>query len=156
MCPANILENTISTLVKILKSTGCRKIPLFIKAPGDVIMSATNFVSERICPIFQVSNVTGDGILLVDVGLDLLRMFLNLLHGNTWHKYDVKAPVEFLITDTFSVPGVGTVVSGTVSSGIVHVGDTLLLGPDSFGNFAPTIIKSIQRKRVNSPCAAGF
>jgi GTPase len=75
MCPANVLETTIASLVKILKSTGCRKIPLFIKSSGDVLMSATNFVSERICPVFQVSNVSG-------VGLDLLKTFLNLLHGN--------------------------------------------------------------------------
>ena len=38
-------------------------------------------------------------------------------------------------------------------SGIVHAGDTLLLGPDSNGNFIPTVIKSIQRKRVNVPIA---
>lgn len=110
MCPANILESTIQSLVKILKSTGCRKIPLFIKNSGDVLMSASNFVSERICPIFQVSNVNGEG-------LDMLRMFLNLLSGNTSRKYNANAPVEFQITDTFSVPGVGTVVSGTMSSG---------------------------------------
>jgi GTPase len=39
-------------------------------------------------------------------------------------------------------------------TGIVHVGDSLLLGPDSTGQFAPTQIKSIQRKRVNVPTAS--
>ena len=38
----------------------------------DVILSATKFVSERLCPIFQVSNVTGEN-------LDLLKNFMNLL-----------------------------------------------------------------------------
>ena len=69
-------------------------------------------------------------------------------------KYETNQPVEYQITDTFSVPGVGTVVSGTVVCGIVHQGDTLQLGPDSAGHFQPTIVKSIQRKRVSVPCAS--
>ncbi|RKO87815.1 P-loop containing nucleoside triphosphate hydrolase protein [Blyttiomyces helicus] len=147
MCPKNVLETTIKQLIKILKSSGCRKIPMFIKTVGDVLVTAGNFVSERVCPIFQVSNVSGEG-------LDLLRLFLNVVHANGSGKYDVKQPVEYSITDTFSVPGVGTVVSGTITSGIVHVGDSLLLGPDSTGHFTPTIVKSIQRKRVSVPCAS--
>ncbi|KAI8925645.1 P-loop containing nucleoside triphosphate hydrolase protein [Entophlyctis helioformis] len=31
MCPKNVLESTINQLVKILKSPGCRKIPMFIR-----------------------------------------------------------------------------------------------------------------------------
>ncbi|KAJ3103986.1 GTP-binding protein 1 [Phlyctochytrium planicorne] len=147
MCPANVLESTVKQLSKILKSSGCRKIPIFVKTVGDVIVTASNFVSERICPIFMVSNITGEG-------LDLLKMFLNILHANSLGRYDTEKPVEYQITDTFSVPGVGTVVSGTIISGLVHVGDSLLLGPDSTGQFVPTIIKSIQRKRVNVPCAS--
>lgn len=68
--------------------------------------------------------------------------------------FRLPSKLELLPTDTFSVPGVGTVVSGTVMSGIVHVGDTLLLGPDSTGAFSPTQVKSIQRKRVNVPTAS--
>ncbi|KAI8818954.1 P-loop containing nucleoside triphosphate hydrolase protein [Fimicolochytrium jonesii] len=146
MCPKNVLEGTINQLTKILKSSGCRKIPIFLNTVGDVLVTAGNFVSERVCPIFQVSNVTGDG-------LDLLKLFLNVLHANSAGRYDSKQPVEFDITDTFSVPGVGTVVSGTIITGSVHVGDQLMLGPDSNGHFVPTMIKSIQRKRVNVPIA---
>ncbi|KAJ3286361.1 Short integuments 2, mitochondrial [Borealophlyctis nickersoniae] len=146
MCPKNVLESTIKQLTKILKSSGCRKIPMFIKTVGDVLVTAGHFISERICPIFQVSNVSGES-------LDLLKMFLNIVNANGGGKYDVKQPVEYQITDTFSVPGVGTVVSGTVTQGVVHVGDSLLLGPDSTGHFVPTIVKSIQRKRVTVPVA---
>ncbi|KAJ1569776.1 Short integuments 2, mitochondrial [Nowakowskiella sp. JEL0078] len=146
MCPSNILESTIKQLVKILKSNGCRKIPMFVRNVGDVLMTAGNFVSERICPIFQVSNVSGEG-------LPLLKLFLNVLHANSG-KYNSSQPVEYQITDTFAVPGVGTVVSGTVTNGIVHQGDILLLGPDFTGAFITTIVKSIQRKRVNVPVAS--
>ncbi len=47
------------------------------------------------CPIFQVSNVTGEN-------LDLLKMFLNLL--STRIAFDADEPAEFQIDDTFSVP----------------------------------------------------
>ena len=61
MCPKNILESTLKQLTKILKYSGCRKIPMFIRTFGDVLITAGNFVSERVCPIFLVSNITGQG-----------------------------------------------------------------------------------------------
>jgi GTPase len=81
-------------------------------------------------------------------------MFLNALphHGN----YDNTAPLEFHVNDTFSVPFVGTVVSGVVKSGVVHTGDTVLIGPDSLGQFQTTKVRSIERKRIQVPgCSAG-
>ncbi|KAF9929536.1 hypothetical protein BGZ67_006271 [Mortierella alpina] len=144
MCPPNVLENTVKQLTKILKSAGCRKIPMFVKSHEDVVVTAGNFVSDRICPIFQVSNVTG-------AGLDLLKNFLNVLPIS--QKYNKDEPVEYQITDTFSVPFVGTVVSGVVMNGIVHAGDQLYLGPDGNGAFQMVTVKSIQRKRLNVPLA---
>jgi len=40
-------------LARILKSPGCRKIPVIVQNTDDVVVSATNFVSERYVP--QVS-----------------------------------------------------------------------------------------------------
>ncbi|THY22332.1 P-loop containing nucleoside triphosphate hydrolase protein [Aureobasidium pullulans] len=147
ICPPHILQQTITQLTKILKSPGARKIPIFIKNKEECINTATQFISQRICPVFQVSNVTGDS-------LDLVRTFLNIIphHGH----YDAEAPFEFHINDTFSVPFVGTVVSGVVKSGVVHAGDTILVGPDGLGNFTTTTIRSIERKRIGVPaCSAG-
>ena len=108
ICPPQILQQTITQLTRILKSPGAKKIPIFVKNRDQTIETATQFVSQRICPVFQVSNVTGES-------LDLVRTFLNILphHGS----YDAQAPFEFHINDTFSVPFVGTVVSGVVKSG---------------------------------------
>ncbi|XP_076810176.1 GTP-binding protein 1-like isoform X1 [Clavelina lepadiformis] len=139
MCPSNILQETMKLLVKILKSPGCRKIPVLVSNKDDVIVTATNFTSERVCPIFQVSNVTGQNI-------DLLKIFLNLLNCRT--KFDDQELPEFLIDDTFSVPGVGTVVSGTVMKGSIKAGENLMLGPDLLGSFELVQIKSIHRKRM--------
>jgi GTPase len=139
MCPPNILQETLQLLHKILKSPGCRKIPVLVQNLDDVIVSATNFTSERMCPIFQVSNVSGEN-------LDLLRMFLNLL--STRMPCNYSSPAEFQIDETFAVPGVGTVISGTTLKGHIKLGDTLLLGPDLMGQFTPILIKSIHRKRM--------
>jgi GTPase len=145
ICPPQILEQTIQQITRILKSPGARKIPIFIKNREECINTATQFVSQRICPIFQVSNVTGES-------LDLVREFLNILphHGH----YDAEAPFEFHVNDTFSVPFVGTVVSGIVKSGVIHAGDTVLIGPDSLGQFTTTSIRSIERKRIPVPAAS--
>ncbi|KIW00171.1 hypothetical protein, variant [Verruconis gallopava] len=145
ICPPNILEQTVTQLTKILKSPGAKKIPVFIKNRQDCVNTASQFVSSRICPVFQVSNVTGEC-------LDLVRTFLNILphHGN----YNTDAPFEFHVNDTFSVPFVGTVVSGIVKSGVIHEGDTVLIGPDSLGQFLTTKIRSIERKRIRVPASA--
>jgi GTPase len=145
ICPPQILEQTIQQITRILKSPGARKIPIFIKNRQECIDTATQFISQRICPIFQVSNVTGEC-------LDLVRTFLNILphHGH----YDAEAPFEFHVNDTFSVPFVGTVVSGIVKSGVIHAGDTVLIGPDSLGQFTTTTIRSIERKRISVPAAS--
>lgn len=145
ICPPQILEQTIQQITRILKSPGARKIPIFIKNREECINTATQFVSQRICPIFQVSNVTGEN-------LDLVRAFLNILphHGH----YDAEAPFQFHINDTFSVPFVGTVVSGIIKSGVIHAGDSVLVGPDSLGQFTTTTIRSIERKRIPVPAAS--
>ncbi|KAJ9158193.1 p-loop containing nucleoside triphosphate hydrolase protein [Coniochaeta hoffmannii] len=145
ICPPQILEQTIAQITRILKSPGARKIPIFVRDREQCVNTATQFVSQRICPVFQVSNVTGEN-------LDLVRAFLNILphHG----RYDAGAPFEFHVNDTFSVPFVGTVVSGIVKSGVVHAGDPVLVGPDGLGNFAQTSIRSIERKRIGVPAAS--
>ncbi|XP_021933166.1 GTP-binding protein 1 isoform X1 [Zootermopsis nevadensis] len=139
MCPPNVLQDTLRLLMRILKSPGCRKVPVMVKSSDDVVISATNFVSERLCPIFQVSNVTGEN-------LNLLKIFLNLLTARMVSRDD--EPAEFQIDDTYSVPGVGTVVSGTTLKGVIRLNDTLLLGPDALGHFIPIAVKSIHRKRM--------
>ncbi|XP_065366674.1 GTP-binding protein 1 [Calliphora vicina] len=140
MCPPNVLQDNLKLLFKILKSQGCRKVPVMVKTPDEVVLSATNFVSERLCPIFQVSNVSGEN-------LNLLKMFLNLLTTRMTGQDNL--PAEFQIDDTYSVPGVGTVVSGTCLQGLIKLNDVLMLGPDPLGNFMPIAVKSIHRKRMN-------
>ena len=44
--------------------------------------------------------------------------------------------------------GVGAVVSGICLEGVISVNDVLLLGPMADGEFLPTAIKGIHRKRM--------
>ncbi|CAJ0591253.1 unnamed protein product [Cylicocyclus nassatus] len=139
MCPPQILEETMKNIGRLVKSAGARKLPVMVRNTNDVIHAAVNFPSKRVCPIFQVSNVEG-------TNLDLLRQFLNIVPlRRTLCEND---PAHFQIDDVYWVEGVGTVVSGTVLSGTIKVNDTLLLGPNSVGEFMPLPVKSIHRKRM--------
>ena len=46
---------------------------------SDVAVAARNFVSERLCPVFQVSNVTGENI-------GHVKSFLNLLQPSVRYR----------------------------------------------------------------------
>ncbi|RXK40989.1 GTP-binding protein 1 [Tremella mesenterica] len=146
MTPPNILKQTVDMLVKVLRSPGCRRIPIFVNTPQQAVDCARflgNPLGIRLCPIFMVSNVTGHN-------LPMLRTFLNVLPSSqSDDKYVVDAPFEFAISDVFSVPFVGTVVSGVITAGTVHTNDAVMLGPDSVGQFVPTAVKTIQRKRAS-------
>lgn len=141
IAPAHVYQNTLKHIQKILKSSGVRKLPVIIKSRDEVALCSQNIVNDRVVPIFTISNVTG-------VGLPLLRSFLNLIPSRrNWREY-IDEPAEFSIDETFTVPGVGTVVAGTVTSGVVSIGQTLSLGPDSGGNFVTVVVKSVHYKRT--------
>ncbi|KAI0063582.1 GTP-binding protein 1 [Artomyces pyxidatus] len=144
MTPPNKLAETLKQVEKILKSPGCRKIPVFVKSQETAVEVSQVFTKERFCPIFQVSNVTG-------AGLDFVRTFLNLLPASEGdeEKFDISLPLEFSVTDVWSVPYVGTVVNGILNSGTIKTGDAVLLGPDEHGQYMSTVVKSMQRKRAD-------
>lgn len=96
------------------------------------------------CPIFTVSNVTGEGIPKLKEFLSLLNSRVNV-SGNFGRPSD---PVEFFIDGFYMVTGVGSVVAGTLLSGTVRPGQTLQLGPDKTGLYKPVRVGSIHHKRV--------
>eukprot|EP00727_Mastigamoeba_balamuthi_P014806 m51a1_g9951 putative gtp-binding protein 1 (666) ;mRNA; f:25239-27850 len=141
MCPEHILKETLAQIKRILKSPGCRKIPIVVRTEDDVVVCARNIVSERLAPIFCVSNVSGQN-------LPLLRQFLNLLPSSRDWEQLAQEPLEMQIDSDWLVPGVGTVVSGTVTRGELNLDDPVLLGPDPTGAFFPVQLKSIHTKRI--------
>jgi GTPase len=129
-------------LVAILKKPGVRKRPFIVRTEADVFAAAHNMASDTIAPIFLVSAVDGRGI-------DRLRLFINLLPQRTaWGNLEAQ-PATFVIDETFAVPGVGTVVAGTLTAGVLTSNTSLVLGPDpTDGQFKPAAIKSLHYKRV--------
>ncbi|OAX41058.1 GTP-binding protein 1 [Rhizopogon vinicolor AM-OR11-026] len=144
MTPPNVLAETTKQVVKILKSPGCRKTPVFVDSMEVAVESSQTFAQHKLCPIFRISNVTGEG-------LDYVRTFLNLLPSSEadTETFTVDQPLEYSVTDVWSVPYVGTVVNGILSSGSVKTGDSILFGPDSNGHFQSTAVRSMQRKRAD-------
>lgn len=139
MCPPEVLAENIRQIHKLLRSNSCRRVPVMIKQIENVVGLMKSMVIERMCPIFQVSNVSGEG-------LSLLSSFLNLLPSHM--KFHPELPIEFEINEHFSVPGAGTVIAGNLIKGTLALGQTVLLGPSSDGSFITTSIKGIQRKRM--------
>ncbi|EKF26678.1 GTP-binding elongation factor Tu family, putative [Trypanosoma cruzi marinkellei] len=152
--PENVRQETLKSINKLLKIPTVRKLPYPVRRIDDVVLSAKNLRIDRIVPIFEVSNVTGDGI------QDLIR-FLNLLPlRKDWRKARMQ-PREMVIDSTFFVTGVGTVVGGIVTQGVFHVNDAVLLGPDTFGAYRTVQIKSIHVKGMEQQeavagCDAAF
>ena len=76
-------------------------------------------------------------------------MHANMANLDNYRHDKVKEHAEFIIDETFGVPGVGTVIAGTVKRGVITTNANLMLGPDvGDGTFKSTAIKSIQYKRL--------
>ena len=139
--PENVRLETLQTILKLLKMPTVKKLPYPIRKIDDVVVSAKNLKADRITPIFEVSNVTGQGI------PELLH-FINLLPvRKDWNALK-SLPREMIIDSTFFVTGVGTVVGGIVTQGVFRPNDSVMLGPDGLGQFRNVQIKSIHVKGV--------
>ncbi|KAJ2190395.1 hypothetical protein IW139_001331 [Coemansia sp. RSA 353] len=160
MCPPHVLDATLKQLSRILRSSGCRKLPVAVSDRKSVVMAASRFVGQRVCPVFQVSNVTGEGVGLLQTFLNILPLAscsaASLMPKSPTPASPIagedEAPLRYDINEIFAVPYVGTVVSGHLSSGSVRVGDMVWLGPDYNGNFVATQVRGIHRKRAEVEC----
>lgn len=142
--PPEVYEKTKETLIKILRSPGCNRIPVVVRPDDDLSKLSENIAHDVATPIFTISNVTGEG-------LPKLKEFLAMLQSRIWisgHFKPATDPVEFLIDGVYHVTGVGIVVAGTLKSGTVLPNTQLLLGPDKNGKFHPVVVKSIHHKRT--------
>jgi GTPase len=133
-----VYKDTMTTINKILKSPIVRRIPVKINNMQDILTCAKQMNTESIVPIFNVSNVTGEG-------LDNIRHFLNVLKKEPVKVVDTN--VKFFIDYIWNVTGIGIVVGGNLISGKIKVGDKLFLGPNN-NEYESITVKSIHSKRV--------
>lgn len=116
-------------------------------------------MSNRVvCPIFSVSNVTGEGIKILKQFISKLPFNEAAINGEdseiTGTDGQDQTPYsvidsEFAIDSSYMVTNTGLVVGGTVTKGQIVTGQTLMLGPDKNGHFKPVIARSIQENRVD-------
>lgn len=142
------LQNTLNTLVQLLRSPGVDKLPFIVRSEND-FGSCTSTWTRRgpEVPIFLVSNVTGTNI-------DLLQQFFSTLPKPTkqYHKL-LEEPVEFQIEKVYTIPDVGLVVGGMLQKGRINIHDKMQsynLGPDNKGNFIKVQVSSIHKHRMPS------
>ncbi|CDW58662.1 GTP binding protein 2 [Trichuris trichiura] len=141
-----IVDKVVDDIENALKNPPYRRVAVRVKNDDDVFVLGSNFRGQKLVPIFTVSNVTGESI-------EQLLKFLYVLPPRDTKRQaaaNIQEDVEFQIDDVFCVPGVGHVVSGLLTRGVLREGDRLLLGPNQQGDFKSVVVKSMQRIRV--PC----
>jgi elongation factor 1-alpha len=106
-------------LYQLVRAVG--HIPYRIKEKEDVNTIATKMAHGFVVPLLRTSAVTMEG-------LDVLSHLLFKLPPTATEE-EYKKPFLLYIDKVFSVKGVGTVITGTVSEGVVKKGQDLLLGP---------------------------
>ncbi|KAK7140765.1 hypothetical protein R3I94_013142 [Phoxinus phoxinus] len=144
LCAKGTVERTVRQLERILKQPGCNKVPMLVSSTDDAVTAAQKFAqSPSITPIFTLSSVSGES-------LDVLKVFFNILPplSNSKEQEELMQQLtEFQIDEIYTVPDVGTVVGGTLYSGICREGEPLVVGPTDDGEFRELTVLSIQRNR---------
>jgi len=98
--------------------------------------------TSKFIPIFQVSNVTGEG-------LDLLKDYLFNIPKRLDYSGVKDEPFEASVLESFLVEGIGSVAHCFVSRGTIRKGDIVWIGPDSIGGYHKSKVRSIQYKRID-------
>ncbi|TRY96978.1 hypothetical protein DNTS_001417 [Danionella cerebrum] len=144
LCSKSTVEKTVRQLERVLKQPGCNKVPMLVANPDDAVTAAQQFAqSASVTPIFTLSSVSGEN-------LDLLKVFFNILPplSNSKEQEELMQQLtEFQVDEIYSVPDVGTVVGGTLYSGVCREGDRLVVGPTDDGRFLRLKVCSIHRNR---------
>uniref|UniRef100_A0A8C4Z4E8 Tr-type G domain-containing protein n=1 Tax=Gadus morhua TaxID=8049 RepID=A0A8C4Z4E8_GADMO len=144
LCTRATVERTVRQLERVLKQPGCNKVPLVVGGPDDAVAAAQQFAqTPNITPIFTLSNVSGES-------LEHLKVFFNILPplSNSKEQEELMQQLtEFQVDEIYTVPEVGTVVGGTLYSGICREGEQLVVGPTDSGQFHKLTVESIQRNR---------
>lgn len=140
------LESTLDFLQTELRKRD--KILMEVLNQDDLVLYSRVFIQESIIPLFTLS-------LKTQKNTELLINFLNLLPSrNTWDQF---SSVEFYL-EKWYIRESCVILCGIMIKGKALMGEKLLLGPDTNGNFHSVQISGIHVKEVsvNSVTAGQF
>jgi len=138
IAPINIMEENWKK-IELMCNRRLKKIPIKFNNKEDIL---DYLHKDNILPIFEVSNLNLSN-------MNLLEYYLSLLYPRKNYDYEKRENFKLQIDEKYSITGFGTVVSGIVKSGKIKINDNVYIGPDEFGNFMTSKIKSIHIKLKN-------
>lgn len=118
-------------LEQLLRDTGCTAL-LGSRHNTETLISD---IDSQVVPIIRTSAITMEGI-------DTLNYMFSELPKKELEKDT--GDFKMYVDKTYVIEGVGTVVSGSILSGSVSVGDELYLGPTQNGEYISTKSRSIE------------
>ena len=138
LCTESIYNQVFSNYIKLLKKTGFKGYLVDSEKKLENALSFIEKKKNKKIPIFNISNKTGKG-------LNLLKNFINELQpSGIWKQFVNEDESVMYIDCSYTVPGVGLVLSGTVTQGCIKKGQILFLGPYNHNNpFRRIIAKTL-------------
>uniref|UniRef100_A0A0N5C1J7 Tr-type G domain-containing protein n=1 Tax=Strongyloides papillosus TaxID=174720 RepID=A0A0N5C1J7_STREA len=136
---------SINSLLKVV--SGDRKAVYITNEDSTEEYATSLCMGKKIIPIICLSSVSGKN-------LNILKRFLGHLKNDNIKKIRnvnmKKREVDplFYVEDAFKVTGVGIVICGSLSQGMLAEGDSVCIGPTSKdGSFLKATIKSIHKNK---------
>ncbi|MEE9593950.1 MAG: GTP-binding protein [Candidatus Hydrothermarchaeales archaeon] len=133
-CDHMIRKDIDGEIAELLALVG--KVPKFLHSTRDVEMLQSFWENKVLVPVVRTSAKTGEGLEVLD------KLFVYLPKSAT--RIDREKDFLMYIDKVYSVPGVGTVVSGSIKQGMVKKGAELYLGPNSTGAFGKVRVASLE------------
>ncbi|KAG2799001.1 hypothetical protein PC111_g20611 [Phytophthora cactorum] len=128
-------SDEIADLLKVF--CPCQRVLLAPKNMDNLQEDLLKLTCTSTVPVFQVSSVDGNG-------LDVLQGYLAVLEPKRLWANKAKTPAEFQVIQAYDIEDAGTIVTGLVHAGTLCVGERMLLGPDSDGQFCDVAVESIE------------
>jgi elongation factor 1-alpha len=120
------VERDVESLLR-----GAGRSPLSVDRHGTE--AAIEEIGDGVVPIVRTSAVDRTGLGVLDT-----------LFSELPKTAAAGGPFRMYVDRTYGITGVGPVASGTIESGTVAAGDTLLLGPVADGTFQEVEVRSIE------------
>ncbi|KAG7384761.1 GTP binding protein [Phytophthora boehmeriae] len=135
---SNRIQQSLVEVAGLLqKFCPCQRVVLAPKTTAGSNEDIASMTIASAVPVFEVSSVNGSG-------LDVLQRYLASIEPKRVWAANAKRPTEFQINQAYDIEDEGTVVTGLVQAGTLCVGERLLLGPDSHGQFCDVAVESIE------------